>query len=128
MERAETISSTISIRHKFEELPLFWRHQPAEGDKSKVTWRGARVDGEFEVTYDMFDKDWYVSDVFVLVDNGQVGGAAKDDLVRLNADDDERFYLLLLDRITGRYNEQIEESIAEALADFENTIRPRVAA
>lgn len=109
-------SSTIVFACNFEELPLYWRTAPARADRPAIAWRGARIDGRFEVTYHLLEQDWHISDVFLAVDNGQCGEAAKADLINLDADDDERFYFLVLDALTNHYQTMIEEKVANELA------------
>ncbi len=119
MLSSEMLNSTITLRRNFEELPLFWRAQQAAADKPPITWRGVRVDGEFEVAYNVVTDDWFVSDVWLVCDNGQCGRLALDHLVNLDADDDERFYFLVLDAIENRYTDTIEEMIEEHLSTSE---------
>lgn len=118
MSKPETFSSTITIRRKFEELPLFWRAVPAFGEARAISWRGARLDGEFEVEYNLFTQDRVISNVWVLADNGKFGEEAADRMLNLNADDDERFYLLVLDAIENQYGEHIEEMIQDEISEI----------
>jgi len=118
MAQATIIPSKLSIRHQFEELPLFWQFEPTTGTKPAVTWRGGMIDGEFEVEYDIFSKDWHVSDLWISADNGQIGAAAKGSLINLNADVDERLYLLVLDIVTFKYEQWIEERISEEISQL----------
>jgi hypothetical protein len=108
MARATQIPTGFSFRHKFEELPLFWLYTGGEA------WRGARLDGEFEISADG-PGDWWISDLWISLDNGKIGPEAKGSLVNLNADDDERFYLLVLDAIDHKYASYIEERIADEM-------------
>jgi len=110
MARATRIPTGFSFRHKFEELPLFWLCTGGEA------WRGARLDGEFEISADG-PSDWWISDLWLSLDNGKIGGAAKGTLVNLSADDDERFYLLVLDAIDHKYASYIEERIADDVTE-----------
>ena len=106
MPKAVRIPTPFSFRHKFEELPLFWMYTGG------TAWRTARIDGEFEVCVDAHG-DWIFCDVAITVDNGAVGEAAKGELIPLNADDDERFYLLVLDALDHRYAGYIDERIRD---------------
>jgi hypothetical protein len=107
MARATRISTGFSFRHKFEELPLHWHYANA------VAWRGGLIDGEFEVSFEG-PGDWFISDLSIEVDNGKIGEEAKGRLLQLDADTDERFYLLVLDAIDHKYASYIDERIAEA--------------
>lgn len=103
--RAATFPA-LSFTHKFEELPLFWQYENA------VAWRGGLMDGEFEVSV-YGPTDWVITEVAVACDNGKCGAEAKGKLIHLNADTDERLYLLVLDALDHKYASYIEERIAE---------------
>ena len=118
MARAEIIPSEFAITKQFEDLPLFWQFDPATGAKAPITWRGGRIDGEFEVTYNIFSKDWNITNVMVAVDNGEVGAAVRSCLMSLDADVDERLYLLVLDILMLKYARWIEEQIAEEVSQM----------
>lgn len=98
-----TVTDTM-FKLKFEELPLFWQF------KDGTCFRTARIDGEFEVAVDHED-DWTITDIWMEVDNGRNGPHAAGCTLNLDADKDERFYLLVLDAITDKYKAQIEEQI-----------------
>lgn len=100
----------LSFTVHFEELPLFWQHADA------IAWRGGLMDGEFEVSV-YGPTDWIITDVAVACDNGKCGAEAKGKLIALNADTDERLYLLVLDAIDHKYASYIEERIAEDAGD-----------
>lgn len=104
------IPTGFSFRHKFEEVPLFWQYTGNEA------WRTGRIDGEFEVTVER-NGDWIITEVMLAVDNGKIGPEAKGHLLTLDADTDERFYLLALDAIYHRYSSYIDEMIADEAAE-----------
>ena len=107
---ASSPQSCFSLRKPFEELALFWQFQNGE------PFRTGHVDGEFEVSFDR-DGDWYVSDLWISVDNGKMGEACKAALVNLNADTHETFYTLILDNLSAQYTTRIEEWIEDELMD-----------
>lgn len=111
MPKATRIPSGFSFTHKFQELPLHWQFEGG------IAWRGCLIDGEFEVSADGPD-DWWISDVRVAVDNGKLGAEAKGKLITLDADTDERFYLLALDAIDHAYAHFIQEMIDDEAAAF----------
>jgi predicted phosphoadenosine phosphosulfate sulfurtransferase len=108
MAKASPTLNAISLKHKFEDLAILWIFQDG------TPWRAARIDGEFEVSIEP-NGDWSISDVWVAVDNGKVGAAAKGSLINLSADLDERIYLAVLDALDGQYSTRIQEWIADEL-------------
>lgn len=102
--------TAFSFTHRFEELSLFWQYSDA------TAWRAGRIDGQFEVAVDRAG-DWIITEVAICVDNGKIGAEAKGHLMPLDADADERFYLLLLDAIDHQYASYIDERIAEEAAE-----------
>lgn len=106
MAQIVAIPTGFSFRHRFEELALFWQYTGG------IAWRTGRIDGEFEVTVEP-NGDWIVTDVVLAVDNGKIGGEAKGQLLTLDADTDERFYLLALDAIYHSYGSYIEDRVAD---------------
>ncbi len=120
MAKALTYPTSFAIRKPFEELALFW--------KWHAGWpmQAARIDGEMEITIDMAIEggDWTITDLWISADNGRTGKLAEGALLNLCADDDERFYLLVLDAITHQYGTRIEQWVQDELA----TARYEVAA
>lgn len=111
MPKADTIPNTIVLTHQFEELALFWQFTAG------IPFRGARIDGEFELTFHTDDGDWWISDLWIQADNGRVGKEAEGRLLNLNADTDERLYLLVLDALDHQYGFRIEDWIQDELAE-----------
>jgi hypothetical protein len=111
MPKAIAIPTGFSFRHKFEELPLFWQYTAG------TCWRTGRIDGEFEVTVETTG-DWIFSDVKLCVDNGGTAKEAKGDLLPLDSEADERFYLLVLDSLDHRYAGYIDERIRDEAAEY----------
>lgn len=105
MAQADTIPTSFSIRHKFEELPIF--HEFIGG----TVWRTGRIDGEFEVTVD--PTGWSITDIWLDTDNGRFGSEARAHTINLDAQKHEGFYLLALDAIEAQYKSLIEELIAD---------------
>ncbi len=101
-------ASGHQLTHTFEELPLFWQYA------DKIAWRGGLISGQFEVSYDG-PNDWWISDIWIAVDNGKIGAEAKGTLLNLKIEDDDRFYALMLDAIDHRYASYIEERIADEM-------------
>lgn len=113
MSRALTTPSTFSFIHKFEELPLFTRAVNGE------SFRGGFIDGEYEVTVSIVDGTWWISDVSISLDNSRMGTEARSSLVNLDADQDERFYITVLDSLTERYFDHIAETVDEELGEMD---------
>lgn len=109
MTQAHSLPTGFSFRHKFEELPIF--HHFVDG----TVWRTGRIDGEFEVEIDA-SGDWFISEVTIETDNGRFGKEAAGRTITLDADKDERFYLLVLDAIDAQYASLIEELIEDEIA------------
>lgn len=118
MAQAEIVPSEFSFLHQFDELPLFWQFQPAVGTKPAITWRGGEIAGQFEVTYNIFTKDHDITDLWIVVHNGEVGSAAKGELVRVTVETDDRLYWLMRDIIDFKYAGMIEERIAEEISQL----------
>lgn len=110
MPKADTLPTRFAIRHKFEELAIFWHFD------NGTPWRAGRLDGAFEITYDITG-DYTVTAVEIAADNGKVGNEADARMIALDADEDESFYLLVLDAIHGQYHTRILEWIDDDLAD-----------
>lgn len=108
MAQADTTPTSLHIRKPFEELALFWLYTGG------AAWRGARLDGEFEVTVHP-NGDWIITDVWIAVDNGKTGSEAAGKLINLDADTDERLYLTVLDALDHSYTSRIAEWIADEL-------------
>jgi hypothetical protein len=111
MARADTIPTTSCFTRQFEELPLFTHFVGGE----KLT--AGLIDGEMEITYSTVDGTWWVSDLWIRTDNHRFGAASKTGQLNLNADD-ERLYLSILDSLTERYCDYIDEEIADELAEL----------
>lgn len=109
-------SNTITLEKEFQ-VALLWKF--VKGDPM----RAAYIDGRMEITVDMSvaGGDWTVTDLWVEVDNGKVGSHAKGATVNLNADDDERFYLLVLDAIDHQYATRIEAWVQDELSEARYT-------
>jgi hypothetical protein len=113
MPRADTFPNTFCLRKPFEELPLF----SFSTDKQGETYRTGYISGEFEVTVSYLDGDWHFSDLWISANNGKMGAEAKGELLRLDADVDERFFLMVLDVLEARYTTRVEEWIEDELAE-----------
>ena len=118
MAQAEIIPSEFSFLHQFDELPLFWQFQPAVGMQAPIRWRGGEIAGQFEITYNIFSQDHFVSDLWISVHNGETGPAAKGELVRVTVETDDRLYWLMRDIIDLKYASMIEERIAEEISQL----------
>jgi hypothetical protein len=112
MSQANHVPTTSSFTRQFEELPLFTHF--AHGEKLTA----GLIDGEMEVTYSTVDGTWWVSDLWIRTDNHRFGAASKSGQLNLNADTDERFYFSILDSLTERYCDLIDEEIADELAEL----------
>jgi hypothetical protein len=116
MSRDNVIPTEVTIKRKFEELALFWSFTPATGDKPATSFRAGKIDGEFEATYNIFNQQWHITDVWVEVDNGKLGSECRWHAQNLDADTDERFYFLVLDALENQYGRSIEDWLDEELA------------
>jgi hypothetical protein len=96
-----------------EELPLFSYQHKGE------TLCALLVDGWAEVEYD-HSGDWHVTNLRIQCENYKFGTLNRATLANLDADRDERLYLLILDAFDKRYTAYIEQRIAEELADPEH--------
>ncbi len=108
----QDLPSSLTITLQFEELALF--------AQSTITDRyyTAMIDGKFEVSAPWNDpSDWHISDIWIIADNGRCGNQCRVNHVNLNADTEERFYLLVLDALTTRYSDRIEEMIEAECAE-----------
>jgi hypothetical protein len=101
---------TLAFTRAFEELPLFTQRAP-NGD----LFFAGLIDGSIEVSVSPFG-DWWISDLHIVVKNAcrtEVGGAKT---IRLDPDEHEGLYLLVLDMLTDKYPATIEEWVREAAA------------
>jgi len=103
---------TIQITRQFEELPLLTKY--AGGERLY----GALIDGQYEVTVMTADGEWWISDLWISVDNGKMGTAARGELIHLDADDDQRLYLSILDSLREEHTTAIEEDVERELAEL----------
>jgi hypothetical protein len=110
MERSSTTPSTFSFTKPFEQLPLFSTF--VNGERLSA----ALVDGTFEVTASTVDGTWWLSDIWLEVENFKMGTSNRSAQLNLNADTDERLYLSILDSLTEAYCDLIDEEIADELA------------
>jgi hypothetical protein len=112
MERSSTTPTTSSFTRPFEELALVSHFVAGE------RLSAALVDGEFEVTYSTTDGTWWISDLWLKTENFKLGASNRSGQLNLNADTDERLYLSILDSLTERYCDYIDEEIADELAEL----------
>jgi hypothetical protein len=87
---------------------------------------GLLSSGSFEVSYNSAS-DWWISDVYLILENFKFGPDGRTHAYKLDADTDERLYLVVLDALEDRFEESIQEQIEEELADA-GIGRPRYAA
>ncbi len=91
----------------FEELPLF------RTDDGMFT---ALVNGSCDVSFTGPD-DFDISDIYLIVDNGRSGLEMQAKAVAIKMEDGPAFWCRVHNAIVERYRDQIEERIAEELAD-----------
>jgi hypothetical protein len=106
-----TLPTTLTFTRQFEELPLLTHL--AQGERLF----GALLSGEYEVSADQRDGDWWISDLWISTENGRLGTASRSGMLNLNADANEPMYLAILDALTDRCRDQIEETIEAELAE-----------
>jgi hypothetical protein len=107
MAQIITLPRTISFRREFEELPLF-----SEKDANGDLFYAGLVDGSVEISFDSTG-DWHVSDIKIRVDNlrrVKDGGVAR--VITVDADENPALYWLLLDVLTDKYADTIDEWVA----------------
>lgn len=109
MPKADTIPTSFSLRKPFEELPLFWQFH------SGFPFRAARIDGEFEFTFDR-KGEWQISDLWIKADNGKVRAEEVELLIQIDGDTNKKFFFVVADAVTNRYGTRIEDWIADELA------------
>jgi hypothetical protein len=78
-------------------------------------WRGGYVDAQVEITYD-HTREWWVSDVGIVVHNGCCGAEAEGKTVILHPYD--QLYVMVADSVRQRYETQVEEKIEAKIAEF----------
>ena len=98
------------MEQPFEECPLVW-----QVDASKTVWTGGYIDGRMEISYGP-DGDWWISDVWISVDNGRLGYEAKGKLLPLSPDANRDLYVMAVDSIEEHYASQIDEWVHDELA------------
>lgn len=112
MKSVLSAPSTFTIAMPIEELALFWRF--AEGTPMSA----GRVDGHMEISVDMSiaGGDWFVSEIWIDVENHRMGAENKWHRAHLSADEDQSFYWLILDAIDHQYSTRIETVVQDQLS------------
>lgn len=98
-----------AMEQSFEEVPLVW-----QVDTSKTVWTGGLVDGQMEISYGP-DGDWWISDVWISVDNGRTGYEAKGKLLNISPEANRDLYVMLVDSIEEAYASRIDEWVDDEL-------------
>jgi hypothetical protein len=109
---------TLVFTRAFEQLPLFIE-RAGNGD----LFCAGMVDGSIEISVAP-SGDWWISDIHILVKNACRAGTTSK-TVRLDPDEHEGLYWLVLDVFTDKYSATIEEWVREAAA--ESGLRGRAA-
>lgn len=118
MSKHDPIYTTVTFRRKGEEVPLL-----ISGGTRKPLWFCGTIEVEFEVSVEPADPtQWWISDVWMVCDNGKTGKEAAGNVINLDADADRHFYLMVLDSIDHKYGRSVPEWIADELALLD--IRP----
>jgi hypothetical protein len=112
MGQVLTIPRTITFTRQFEELPLY-----SEKTRSGETFFAGLVDGALEISFDSTG-DWHVSDIHLRVQNHRTGDAAAAKVVRIDADENPSLYWHLLDTLTDKYTDTIQEWIAMEAEEY----------
>jgi len=106
MAQVITLPRTITFTREFEELPLY-----SERTRSGECFFAGLVDGSIEVSFDA-SGDWSISDIHLKVQNYKMGDAGRAKTVRIEADENPSLYWHLLDTLTDKYADTIQEWIA----------------
>lgn len=108
MAKAALTPISFNLTRKFEELALF------QAVHKSARFHTGLIDGEFTVEFDHAG-EWIISDVAISTDNGKMGAQAESNVITLDADRDEPFYLVVLDALTAQYGETIPYWIDDEL-------------
>jgi hypothetical protein len=101
---------TLALTRAFEELPLFTQRAP-NGD----LFYAGLIDGSIQISFDP-SGNWWISDLHIVVKNAcRTEAVAKT--IRLDPDEHESLYWLVLDTFTDKYSATIEEWVREASAE-----------
>jgi hypothetical protein len=100
---------TLAFTRAFEELPLFTQRAP-NGD----LFYAGPIDGSIEVSVSP-SGDWWISDLHIVVKDA-CRTESRTKTIRLDPDQHEYLYSLVLDTFTDKYPATIEEWVREASA------------
>jgi hypothetical protein len=106
MGQVVSLPRTISFTRQFEDMVLF-----SEKTRDGELFFAGLLDGSVEVTFDHTGA-WDITDIHIKVENGRWGMRAEAKVVRVDADENAALYWLLLDVLTDKYANTIEEWIA----------------
>lgn len=111
MTKAVTTRSPFpaAMEQPFEEVPLIWKEDKA------TKWFGGYVSGQVEISY-YPNRDWWISDIFVAVDNGRRGDEAEGKLLAVNPEDNRDLYTMLHDSIMEHCGSRFEVWVDDELA------------
>jgi hypothetical protein len=101
---------TIAFTRAFEQLPLFTA--PA---RNRDLFFAGLIDGSVEISVDPLG-NWWISDLHICVKNA-LRDEAGVNTVRLDPDEHESLYWLVLDVFTDKFSNTVEEWVREATAD-----------
>jgi hypothetical protein len=100
----------IAFTRAFEELPLFTQRAP-NGD----LFYAALINGSIEISVAP-NGAWWISELHIVTKDAW-GIEAKPKTVRLDPDEHETLYWLILDTFTDKYTATIEEWVREATVE-----------
>jgi hypothetical protein len=112
MGQVVTLPRTITFTRDFEELPLY-----SERTRSGECFFAGLVDGSIEISFDA-SGDWHVTDIHLRVQNYRMGDAAVAKMVRIDADDSPSLFWHLLDTLTDKYADTIQEWITMEAEEY----------
>lgn len=101
---------TVTFTRAFEQLPLFTQRAA-----NRDLWFAGLIDGSVEISADP-SRNWWVSDLHICVKNAcRAEVAAKT--IRLDPDEHESLYWLVLDVFTEKFAATIEEWVREEMRE-----------
>ena len=114
MAQSNPLYSTITLRRNAEECPLL-----IKDDINAPDWFCGTFEAEFEISVELDDPtQWWISDVWLVCDNGKMGKEAAGNIINLDADKDRHFYLMILDSIDRHYGRFVPEWIEDEIASL----------
>jgi hypothetical protein len=100
----------LAFTRAFEELPLF-TDRAIDGD----LWFTGLINGSIQISFDP-SGNWWISDLHIVAKDA-CRTESRTKTIRLDPDEHECLYWLVLDTFTDKYTATIEEWVREASAE-----------